>query len=251
MRSTNTEHDATVRYKSRVAPHVVRVGFTAASFLTSVLDLPAIWARVWFPDPCDPLVEHQRGYTVINPDYRAGTFEIDFALHSPSGPGSTWASNAKPGDSLKIVDAGTHHFELDPDAGALVLIGDSASIPAINQVLKRIPDKLEVRILIDVHRIEDIAIPIHHGTNAMLHWLPNQNNQVVTALEDTLADWRNIHQVQVWGANERNTSLRLRQSLKKYNTNLPLCQGYWAKGHPMGHSRSVLRSHPTCQNNLG
>ncbi|MCT6647215.1 siderophore-interacting protein, partial [Enterococcus faecalis] len=78
----------------------------------------------------------QRGYTLVNPDPVAGTTDIDFALHD--GLATRWAQDAKPGDTLEVTLLGSS-FELPvPAPAGYVLVGDTASLPAINSLLAAI-----------------------------------------------------------------------------------------------------------------
>ncbi|MER7310953.1 MULTISPECIES: siderophore-interacting protein [Streptomyces] len=96
---------------------------------------PTMWVRVWFDRAGKP---HQRGYTLVDPDPDAGTFSLEFALHD--GTASDWARAAKAGDTIDATLQGTG-FELpDPAPARLFLVGDPASLPAINSLLDAFPE---------------------------------------------------------------------------------------------------------------
>ncbi|MFJ3189395.1 siderophore-interacting protein [Streptomyces halstedii] len=96
---------------------------------------PTMWVRVWFDRAGKP---HQRGYTLVDPDPDAGTFSLEFALHD--GTASDWARAAKAGDTIDATLQGTG-FELpDPAPARLFVVGDPASLPAINSLLDALPE---------------------------------------------------------------------------------------------------------------
>lgn len=96
---------------------------------------PTMWVRVWFDRAGKP---HQRGYTLVDPDPDAGTFSLEFALHD--GTASDWARAAKEGDTIDATLQGTG-FELpDPAPARLFVVGDPASLPAINSLLDALPE---------------------------------------------------------------------------------------------------------------
>ncbi|MCT2544287.1 siderophore-interacting protein [Streptomyces atratus] len=95
---------------------------------------PTMWVRIWFERGGRP---HQRAYTLVDPDPAAGTLSLEFALHD--GAASDWARTAAPGDTIDATLQGTG-FELpEPRPGRLFVIGDRASLPAINSLLDAVP----------------------------------------------------------------------------------------------------------------
>ena len=67
----------------------------------------------------------------------AGTFSLEFALHD--GCASDWARGRKPGDTIEATVQGTGFAVPDPLPARLLVIGDPASLPAINSLLGRLP----------------------------------------------------------------------------------------------------------------
>ena len=81
---------------------------------------------------------HQLGYTLVNPDPAAGTVDIDFALHD--GLATRWAIGARPGDTLEVTVLGSNFALPTPDPAGYLIVGDTASLPAINSLLDAIGD---------------------------------------------------------------------------------------------------------------
>ncbi|MFJ1809099.1 MULTISPECIES: siderophore-interacting protein [unclassified Streptomyces] len=91
---------------------------------------PTIWIRLWFENAGRP---HQRAYTLVDPDPAAGAFALEFALHA--GAASDWARAAKPGDTIDATVQGTAFEAPVPAPSHVLVIGDPASLPAINSLL--------------------------------------------------------------------------------------------------------------------
>ncbi|MFF7857969.1 SIP domain-containing protein [Streptomyces sp. NPDC007904] len=118
---TGTE-DVTADYR--------RVRFTDGGMLAATGVHPTMWVRLWFDNAGRP---HQRAYTLVDPDPRAGTFGLEFALHE--GCASDWARAAKPGDTIGATVQGTGFEEPSPAPSHVFAVGDPASLPAINSLL--------------------------------------------------------------------------------------------------------------------
>lgn len=91
---------------------------------------PTMWVRLWFDNAGKP---HQRAYTLVDPDPAAGSFGLEFALHE--GCASDWARAAKPGDTVEATVQGTGFEEPAPAPSRVFVVGDPASLPAVNSLL--------------------------------------------------------------------------------------------------------------------
>ncbi|MEU7599536.1 siderophore-interacting protein [Streptomyces sp. NPDC040724] len=126
----------TVTGAEDVTEHYRRVYFTDGGLLAAAGESlhPTMWVRVWFEGAGRP---HQRAYTLVDPDPEAGTFCFEFALHD--GAASAWARGAKPGDTIEATVQGTGFTGPVPSPERLLVIGDPASLPAINSLLDTYP----------------------------------------------------------------------------------------------------------------
>lgn len=122
----------TVTGAEDVTEHYRRVYFTDGGLLAAAGESlhPTMWVRVWFEGAGRP---HQRAYTLVDPDPEAGTFCFEFALHD--GVASAWARVARPGDTVEATVQGTGFAAPAPAPERLLVIGDPASLPAINSLL--------------------------------------------------------------------------------------------------------------------
>ncbi|MFJ6199065.1 siderophore-interacting protein [Micromonospora sp. NPDC092111] len=91
---------------------------------------PTMWIRLWFDAAGRP---HQRAYTLVDPDPAAGRFTLEFALHD--GCAARWASTAQVGDTIVATMQGSAFTLPDPAPRHLYLVGDAASLPAVNSLL--------------------------------------------------------------------------------------------------------------------
>ncbi|MFJ6580200.1 siderophore-interacting protein [Streptomyces sp. NPDC091368] len=125
----------TVTGAEQVTEGYRRVRFTDGGLLAAAGVHPTMWVRVWFDDAGRP---HQRAYTLVDPDPEAGTFSLEFALHD--GVASRWARACAPGDTVDATLQGTGFEDPDPLPERLLVVGDPASLPAVNSLLDAFPD---------------------------------------------------------------------------------------------------------------
>jgi len=160
-------HDLTVVDKKTLAPNFVQVRMASPTLLGDLDAGPTAWLRFWFPDAGDGTHEYQRGYTITHPDPSTGEFNVNFVLHEPAGPGSAWAKRARPGDTVQAMIYGSTTFEVpDQPATGYLLIGDSASMPAIASIIEVLPPEAHIECYLEEHGPDDHEIPLpEHRTN--------------------------------------------------------------------------------------
>ncbi|QGV82303.1 siderophore-interacting protein [Streptomyces ficellus] len=146
----------TVTGAEQVTPHYRRIEFTDGGLLAAAGDSahPTMWVRLWFSDNGKP---HQRAYTLVDPDPAAGTFALEFALHE--GVASDWARNATVGDTLEATVQGTGFAAPEPAPERLLMIGDPASLPAINSLLDAYR-QTPATIWFETHHEADADLPV-------------------------------------------------------------------------------------------
>lgn len=145
------EYRLTVTEKRSITDDYLRLSFSAGGLLGDRPVHPTMWIRLWFGHG------HQRGYTVINPDRHADTFDIEFALHD--GRAARWARDAQPGDTIEATVLGSDFALPKPAPRGYVLVGDSASLPAINTLLDAIGDS-PVKVFLEAAHDDDVALPV-------------------------------------------------------------------------------------------
>lgn len=175
------DYELTVTGSTDIGPHYRRLHFDSGDLLAERAVHPTMWVRGWFPDGDK---SHQRGYTLVNPDPEAGTVDIDFAMHE--GLATRWAREVKPGDTLEVTVLGSN-FELPtPQPAGYLIVGDTASLPAINSLLDAIGDTPSWVFLEAAHD-EDRELPVNVSPSADIEviWVDRENNG--RALVDTVS----------------------------------------------------------------
>ncbi|SOD62286.1 NADPH-dependent ferric siderophore reductase, contains FAD-binding and SIP domains [Streptomyces zhaozhouensis] len=125
----------TVTGVERITDRYRRVRVTDGGLLAAVPPHPTMWVRLWFDRGGKP---HQRAFTLVDPDPRAGALSLEFALHS--GAASDWARSARPGDTVDATLQGSGYTRPAPAPGRLLVVGDPAALPAVVSLLADHPD---------------------------------------------------------------------------------------------------------------
>lgn len=231
------DHQATVTEVVRVAPHFVRITMSSPTIFQDVVVEPTAFLRFWFPDPDGTDSEFQRIYTLVWTEPKSGRFAVDMVLHEPSGPASHWAARAKPGMTLPVVALGSKGFAVPQELPAgYLLIGDSASIPAINSILAALPDDVDVEVYLERHCRDDELIPINDHPRRALHWVDRTDDlALAAAIEDR--DWSNWS---AWAGPEAGSLKHLRKRMRDvfgFPKSDLQAQAYWTQGREMGSRR--------------
>lgn len=145
------DYQLTVTGRRELSPRYLRLSFDAGGMLAQHPVHPTMWIRIWFADG------HQRGYTLVDPDTEADTFDLEFALHD--GCASDWARTAQPGDTVEATVLGSKFAIPDPAPNGYVIVGDTASLPAINSLLEAIGDA-PARVFLEACCNDDKCLPV-------------------------------------------------------------------------------------------
>lgn len=146
----------TVTGAEDVTDHYRRLHFTDGGMLAATGVHPTMWVRMWFTAAGKP---HQRAYTLVDPDAEAGTFDVEFALHD--GVAADWARKAQPGDTLDATVQGTGFTTPEPPPQRMFVIGDTASLPAVNSLLDAMP-QTPATLWLETQHVSDDALPLRH-----------------------------------------------------------------------------------------
>ena len=144
----------TVTGRREISTHYLRLSFQDGGMLGSHAVHPTMWIRLWF---ADGERSHQRGYTLVDPNPQVGTFDIEFALHD--GIASDWARSAQPGDTIDATVLGSKFAIPEPPPTGYVIVGDTASLPAINSLLAAIGDA-PARVFLEAGCDDDKNLPV-------------------------------------------------------------------------------------------
>lgn len=241
------DHLATVEQVEHIAPHCVRITMSSPTLFDDVDAGPTTWLRFWFPDPAGGTTEFQRAYTIVWADPDSGRFAIDVVLHEPAGPACTWALAAAPGTTIPAVSLGSSPFVVPEELPAgFLLVGDSASIPAINSIVDALPPEVDVEVYLERHCDQDELIPLAEHPRRRLHWVTRTDDtSLAAAIEDR--DWSNWS---VWAGPEAGALKHLRKRLKDtfgFPKTEVKAQAYWTQGREMGSTRDDDATTPTAE----
>lgn len=161
------DYRLTVTGKRAISPHYLRLSFDAGGMLDEHSLHPTMWVRLWFADGTKL---HQRGYTLVDPDPQADTVDIEFALHD--GIASQWARDAQPGDTIAATVLGSKFAVPEPAPAGYIIVGDTASLPAINTLLDAIGDA-PAQVFLEAGYDDDKGLPVSGDTDVT--WVDREN----------------------------------------------------------------------------
>lgn len=157
----------------------------AGGWLDYGLDDPqAVAAGAWYQRRLAAPSEQRnpiRTYTVRSVDPARRELCVDFAVHGASGPGTSFALRARPGDELIVIgpDARSpeHRLGIDFQPGAarrVLLAGDETAAPAICSIVERLgaqsgPARVRVQAFVEVAEAGDALIG-SPGEGIELNW---------------------------------------------------------------------------------
>lgn len=166
------DYELTVTDRHQIGPHYLRLSFAAGGLLADRAVHPTMWIRLWFPDG-ERL--HQRGYTLVDPDPAADTVDVEFALHD--GVAARWAQQAEPGDTIEATVLGSNFALPTPAPAGYVVVGDTASLPAINSLLDAIGDA-PAHVFLEAAHAEDRLLPVRRPAT----WVDRDGDALVDAV---------------------------------------------------------------------
>ncbi|HET6732428.1 siderophore-interacting protein [Mycobacterium sp.] len=176
------DYQLTVTGRREISPHFLRLSFEAGGMLSDRPLHPTMWIRMWFADGDK---QHQRGYTLVDPNPEADTVDIEFALHD--GIASRWAQNAQPGDTIEVTVLGSNFTLPEPAPKGYVIVGDTASLPAINSLLTAIGDT-PARVYLEAGYDDDKQLPVARSADVVWVDRKNAGEALVQAVSESAFD---------------------------------------------------------------
>ncbi|GAB2642698.1 siderophore-interacting protein [Gordonia jinhuaensis] len=149
-----------------VSENYLRLPMSGGGLLTEVGVHPTMWVRLWIPT--DDGKPHQRGYTLVDPDPATDTFAFEFAVHD--GPAVRWAQSAAVGDTIGATMLGSKFEMPSPAPAGWLMIGDLASLPAINSLLDAI-GPVPARIWLEHTSESDTTVPVRRRPGDEVVWV--------------------------------------------------------------------------------
>ncbi len=216
------DYELTLTGRTEISPHYLRLHFDSGLLLAERTVHPTMWVRGWFPDGD---AAHQRGYTLVNPDAAAGTVDIDFAIHD--GLAARWAASAREGDTLEVTVLGSSFSLPSPAPAGYVIVGDTASLPAINSLLAAIGDA-PARVFLEAAHDGDRDLPVARDTGIVWVDRKNAGEALVEAVRSSAFD---AHDHFGWVASDNRTTRTVAKVLRE-DFGIPRralkAQAYWS-----------------------
>lgn len=238
-----------VKTVQRVTPHLIRVTLTGddlAGFQSPGFD---DHVKLFFPDPATGKLSlptmgpegpvwpegrpTMRDYTPRRHDAKAGTLEIDFALHE-AGPATQWAEQARAGDILG-VGGPRGSFIVPTEFDWHLLIGDDTALPAISRRLAELPAGARAVVLAEIDSEAD-EIAFDTQAELTLKWAhrrgtePGLSHVLLDALKAIELPAGDFH---AWVGCESAIAKALRAHLvgeRGANPKWTRASGYWRRG---------------------
>jgi len=175
----------------------------------------------------------KRTYTVVEYRKTSNELDIDFALHTDSGPATQFALNAKPGDTVGIAGPSQNKL-VDVTADWFLIAGDMTALPAIAANIKHLPKNATGYLVIEVQESadkRDFQIPDSMSVQWLINPEPQSGNSELADTVMSLAWPKGIPNV--WIAGELSTVKTLRSYLaktKQLNPEHRYTSAYWQIG---------------------
>jgi NADPH-dependent ferric siderophore reductase len=185
---------------ARITPHMARVTFDADQLDDTVGQAPDQQVKLCFPQPGQrvpvlpeqgedatrwyeaflAIPEHERplmrSFTIRRRRPGSNTIEIDFVLHGDTGPATSWAGSARPGDQLGMVGPSAIYSRpvslttSIETSDWLLLAGDETALPAIGTLLEALPEGARAVAYLEVASADERQSFESRG-DVTLHWL--------------------------------------------------------------------------------
>jgi len=131
------------------------------------------------------------------------TFQLEFVLHTPSGPGCEWAACATPGTTITVTEP-PYSLKI-PETTRALIIADPSALAAASSILESIDTRMKVMVLLEDDHPDRGHIPI--PTNGNIVWL-DTIDQDVLELATAHLDKEDCF---LWAAGERRLAKTVRE----------------------------------------
>ncbi|MGW2419145.1 siderophore-interacting protein [Streptomyces sp. NPDC001709] len=200
------------------------------------LELGDGWPQAWRELP-DDVRAVMRSYTLRSLRRNPDEIDIDFALHTPAGPASRWASRAAAGDRVlllgpAIADNRAIRFRPPEDTDLVVLWGDETAVPAATATLESLPAGTRVRAWLEVPHAGDIQ-DVCTSADAEITWLVRHDDAPMAVDAVRAAGLALTERAYVWIAGESGQVKALRRYFvgeRGVDRRRVTFVGYWRQG---------------------
>lgn len=210
---------------------------------------PSDWYTRWKALPEDER-NVLRTYTPAAIRADLGEIDIDFYLHEPAGPASSWAAAAQPGDHLVVNGPDARmgwtgyglHWQ-PGDARRFLLVGDETAFPAVRGILDSLDPDASAEVFLECDDPADDVVSADAPDNARIHVVARGTGEE-PGIERAVRDWIGERQgelsedpdLYVWLAGESGVTMSIRRHL---TAEVGIAKdrvsflGYWKVGGPL------------------
>ncbi|MEV0254803.1 siderophore-interacting protein [Streptomyces sp. NPDC050732] len=197
----------------------------------------ADWYAAWCA--LDPSVRGiMRTYTTRQLRRDPDELIVDFAVHDPvpspaDGPATSWARTARPGARIGVLgpveeENAAYDFRPPQDTDWLLLAADESALPAVANILEKLPQGMPTRVWIEVHDLADRQ-DLPTEADAEIHWLTREGATTAAIRGADLPEGTPY----AWIAGESATVKAVRRHLvgeRGIDRKKVSFSGYWRKG---------------------
>jgi NADPH-dependent ferric siderophore reductase len=179
-----------------------------------------------------------RDYTPRAYDERQGLLHIDFVIHD-AGPATTWAAQARPGQSLGV--GGPRGSAIIPmNFDWHLLVGDETALPAIQRRMEELAASARAITVIEVEDASEQQ-EIASAARVDVHWVhrdgeaPGSAERILKALQSVAFPSGDYF---AWAAAESNVARAIRKFLldeRGASKQWVKAAGYWRRGNVGAH----------------
>lgn len=214
-----------------VTSHLKRFTFTGADLKDFVSLSPDDHVKVFFDDASGgaPVM---RDYTPKRYDTKSLELDLEFYLHA-GGVGSTWAKNAKVGDSLVV--GGPRGSKIVPYSyDWYLMVGDECAIPSFARRLLELPKDARALVIVEVEN-ELQKVEFKHNGLAEIIWVYRKGQEPGSSelLKKILLDKAfPVGEYFSWIALEKSAAFEIKDLLLNQKNALSewiKAAGYWHK----------------------
>ena len=194
--------DVALKRKAPLSAHLWRFTFEGPEVSQMATLAPDQRIKIFFPDPQgrppamalapDWYARYKKQDVETRPPMRTYTIralraqddevDVDFVLHGETGPASTWATRAQPGERLQIMapnaafegDGGGYEWKPPQGLKRLLLIADETALPAVAGILEglsALPAPPITEAFVEIPS-EDDMIALATWPGLSIEWMP-------------------------------------------------------------------------------
>lgn len=225
----------TVKSSEYTTPNMKRIVFTSNDLKELSSDQNVYYIKLIVPSVIKSILikPKVRTYTIRHFDNTTSEMIVDFAIHEPFGPATSWAVEAKVGDQVSIKGPGIKKINTTID-GWYLFAADMSALPAAIAAIENLPKSATGEAFLEVTSQEDIQkMAKPEGLN--IHWLIHKepkkisDKQLESIQKIEIPDSPNI-----FVAGELNTIKKIKEYLKNnarvINSNNVYISSYWKIG---------------------